>query len=74
MKGLIAFGIVTILLAIPLGNIVAEIYLWFSGGMDTDRYLICIEAFINGFQILGGISTGLGGLSAVLKAAEKHRG
>lgn len=75
MKSLffIVFGIVTILLAVPLGNILAEAYLAISGGMETEKFLLCVEGFINGFQLLGGICAGLGGLSAVLKTTIKHR-
>lgn len=72
-KLVIITGIFTVLLAVPLGNILAEVYLAFSGGMETERFLICVEAFINGFQLLGGICAGLGGLSVVLQATAKYR-
>lgn len=50
-------GCLLILLAPCLGNAAANMYLMLIEGMETNRFLLFIEAFIRSFQIIGVLLT-----------------
>lgn len=60
-------GALLVLLAVPLGRLFMSIYLWASGGMDSQLLGLLTQSAVGSFQIVGGVLMGLSGGMYLLK-------
>ncbi len=59
---LIVIGLAIVFFSVTLGTDSANAYLAARGGMNTDQFLIILQAYTTSYQVIGALLAAIGGL------------